>query len=56
MLQEQWLAIHKDGQEMQPSIIWHFQIGLSGVTDWSEKLWDYIRYFHNNKAIKPCDW
>ena len=23
----------------------------SGVTDWAEKLWDYLRYFHNNKAI-----
>ena len=25
----------------------------SGVTNWAEKLWDYIRYFHNNKAINP---
>ena len=26
----------------------------SGVTNWAEKLWDYIRYFHNNKAINPA--
>ena len=31
-----------------------FSDGLSGVTDWSDKLWDYIRYFHNNKAINPA--
>ena len=28
-----------------------FRDSGSGVTDWSEKLWDYLRYFHNNKAI-----
>ena len=26
----------------------------SGVTDWTEKLWDYLRYFHKNKAINPA--
>ena len=26
----------------------------SGVTDWTEKLWDYLRYFHNNKAINSA--
>ena len=31
-----------------------FQDGLTGVTDWSLKLWDYIRYFHNNKPINPA--
>ena len=28
-----------------------FLDSVSGVTDWAEKLWDYLRYFHNNKAI-----
>ena len=31
-----------------------FRDSGSGVTDWSEKLWDYLRYFHNNKAINPA--
>ena len=26
---------------------------LSGVTDWDEKLWDYLRHFHKNKSINP---
>ena len=26
---------------------------LSGVSDWDQKLWDYLRYFHKNKAINP---
>ena len=26
---------------------------LSGVTDWAEKLWDYLRHFHKNKPINP---
>ena len=30
-----------------------FSDALSGVTDWSEKLWDYLRYFHLNKPINP---
>ena len=30
-----------------------FQDGLSGVTDWDEKLWDYLRHFHKNKTINP---
>ena len=28
-----------------------FQDGLSGVTDWDEFLWDYLRHFHKNKAV-----
>ena len=28
-----------------------FSDTLSGVTDWDEKLWDYLRHFHKNKAI-----
>jgi len=28
-----------------------FSDALSGVTDWDEKLWDYLRHFHKNKAI-----
>ena len=27
---------------------------LSGVTDWDEKLWDYLRHFHKNKSINPA--
>ena len=30
-----------------------FSDALSGVTDWDEKLWDYLRYFHLNKPINP---
>jgi plastocyanin len=30
-----------------------FDDTLSGVTDWDERLWDYLRYFHKNKAINP---
>ena len=30
-----------------------FSDTLSGVTDWDEKLWDYLRHFHKNKAINP---
>ena len=26
-----------------------FSDTLSGVTDWDEKLWDYLRHFHKNK-------
>ena len=25
----------------------------SGVSSWSTKLWDYLRYFHKNKSINP---
>ena len=28
-----------------------FGDSLSGVTSWSEKLWDYLRHFHKNKPI-----
>ena len=28
-----------------------FQDGLSGVTNWDEFLWDYLRHFHKNKAV-----
>jgi len=28
-----------------------FSDSLSGVTDWDEKFWDYLRHFHQNKAI-----
>lgn len=28
-----------------------FQDSLSGIADWDEKLWDYLRYFHKNKAV-----
>ena len=28
-----------------------FTDALSGVSDWDEKLWDYLRHFHQNKAI-----
>ena len=28
-----------------------FQDSLSGVTDWDEFLWDYLRHFHKNKAV-----
>ena len=31
-----------------------FSDTLSGVTDWDEKLWDYLRHFHANKAINPA--
>ena len=31
-----------------------FTDALSGVTDWAEKLWDYLRYFHLNKPINPA--
>ena len=31
-----------------------FQDTLSGVSDWAQKLWDYLRYFHNNKSINPA--
>ena len=30
-----------------------FRDTLSGVSDWDEKLWDYLRYFHLNKAVNP---
>lgn len=30
-----------------------FDSDLSGVSDWDEKLWDYIRHFHKNKSINP---
>ena len=30
-----------------------FLDSLSGVTDWDQFLWDYLRYFHKNKAINP---
>ena len=28
-----------------------FQDGLSGVTNWDQFLWDYLRHFHKNKAV-----
>ena len=31
-----------------------FTDSLSGVTDWDEKLWDYLRHFHKNKAINSA--
>jgi hypothetical protein len=31
-----------------------FSDALSGVTDWDEKLWDYLRHFHKNKAINSA--
>ena len=31
-----------------------FNDTLSGVTDWDEKLWDYLRHFHKNKAVNPA--
>ena len=31
-----------------------FSDALSGVTDWDEKLWDYLRHFHKNKAINAA--
>ena len=31
-----------------------FSDTLSGVTDWDEKLWDYLRHFHANKSINPA--
>ena len=31
-----------------------FQDSLSGVTDWDEKLWDYLRHFHKNKSINSA--
>ena len=31
-----------------------FSDDLSGVTDWDEKLWDYLRHFHKNKAINSA--
>ena len=31
-----------------------FQDSLSGVSDWDEKLWDYLRHFHKNKAVNPA--
>ena len=31
-----------------------FSDTLSGVTDWDEKLWDYLRHFHANKPINPA--
>ena len=31
-----------------------FQDNLSGVADWDEKLWDYLRHFHKNKAVNPA--
>ena len=30
-----------------------FSDTLSGVTDWDEKLWDYLRHFHKNKDKNP---
>ena len=30
-----------------------FSDSLSGVTDWDEKLWDYLRHFHKNKSVNP---
>jgi plastocyanin len=31
-----------------------FTDALSGVTDWDEKLWDYLRHFHKNKTINSA--
>jgi len=31
-----------------------FSDSLSGITDWDEKLWDYLRHFHKNKAINSA--
>lgn len=31
-----------------------FSDSLSGVSSWSEKLWDYLRHFHKNKAINSA--
>ena len=31
-----------------------FSDALSGVTDWDEKLWDYLRHLHKNKAINSA--
>lgn len=31
-----------------------FSDALSGVTDWDEKLWDYLRHFHKNKSINSA--
>jgi len=31
-----------------------FSDGLSGVSDWDEKLWDYLRHFHKNKAVNSA--
>ena len=31
-----------------------FSDTLSGISDWDEKLWDYLRHFHKNKAINPA--
>ena len=31
-----------------------FTDSLSGVSDWDEKLWDYLRHFHQNKTINPA--
>ena len=31
-----------------------FSDTLSGVTDWDEKLWDYLRHFHKNKSINSA--
>ena len=31
-----------------------FSDDLSGVSDWAQKLWDYLRHFHKNKAINPA--
>jgi subtilisin family serine protease len=30
-----------------------FNDTLSGVSNWDEKLWDYLRYWHINKPINP---
>ena len=31
-----------------------FTDALSGVTDWDERLWDYLRHFHKNKAVNSA--
>lgn len=31
-----------------------FQDSLSGITNWDERLWDYLRYFHKNKSVNPA--
>ena len=28
-------------------------VGNDNVSNWSQKLWDYLRHFHKNKAINP---
>ena len=31
-----------------------FSDSLSGSSDWAEKLWDYLRHFHKNKAVNSA--